>query len=226
MLRGLVAVGDSITNGEGQPMLGVRCQSWAQWLAGALELPYTGLARNGAIAAGALAEQVPRLRGPYDVGCVYLGVNDVRVPSFDAAAFRESLDGVLEGVGAQARRVLVASIPLDLGRPPAPPERIAAANRAIGELAVARGAVLLDLADLRGWTRVLPDTVHLTALGQLCVAERAARALGAPSPRALTEVGTGPRSVARYALTGYAAAVARDRWRRARESAARRVRPA
>ena len=31
--RGLVALGDSITNGHGEPALGVPMQSWAQWLA-------------------------------------------------------------------------------------------------------------------------------------------------------------------------------------------------
>jgi lysophospholipase L1-like esterase len=219
--RGLVAVGDSITNGEGQPMLGVRCLSWAQWLAMALELPYTGLARNGAVAAEALTGQVPRLRGPYDLGCVYLGVNDVRVPSFEASSFGSALDGVLDGVGAACARVLVATIPLDLGRPPAPPERIAGANRVIEERAAARGAMLLDLSDVRGWKLVLPDAVHLTAAGQLEVAERAARVVGAPSPGELAERSVGARPAVRYALTGHAAAVGRDRWRRAREAALR-----
>ncbi len=218
MRRGLVAVGDSITNGAGQAMLGVRCLSWAQWLAAALELPYTGLARDGAVAASALAEQVPRLRGPYDVACVYLGVNDVRVPSFAADAFAAALGGVLDAVAAAAERLLVATIPLDLGRPPAPPARIASANRVIVAHAERRGATLLDLEDLAGWKLVLPDTVHLTALGQLEVAERAARTLAAPSPAGLAEVGRGLRPTARYALTGHAAAVTRDRVRRVRES--------
>ncbi len=217
MRRGLVAVGDSITNGAGQAMLGVCCLSWAQWLAAALELPYTGLARDGAVAASALAEQVPRLRGPYDVACVYLGVNDVRVPTFAADAFAAALAGVLDAVGAQAERLLVATIPLDLGRPPAPPERIAAANRVIARLGERRGATLLELEDLGGWKLVLPDAVHLTALGQLEVAERAARTLGAPRPAALAEVGRGLRPTVRYALTGHAAAVTRDRVRRMRE---------
>ncbi|MGI8803447.1 MAG: GDSL-type esterase/lipase family protein, partial [Solirubrobacteraceae bacterium] len=187
--RGLVALGDSITKGEGQAMLGQRCLSWAQWLAMALELPYTGLAVNGAMAAAALAEQVPRLRGPYDLGCVYLGVNDVRYPDFDADAFRDALAGVLDGVAAEAprastaARLLVVTIPLDLGRPPVPAARIAGTNRAIAELAAARdGVAVLDLSDLGGWRYVLPDAVHLTAAGQLHVAERAARVLGAPAP--------------------------------------------
>jgi hypothetical protein len=204
-------------------MLGVRCQSWAQWLAGALDLPYTGLAENGAVAADVLARQVPRLRGPYAVACVYAGVNDVRRDDFEAAAYRACLGAVLEAVGRQAGRLVVASIPHDLGRPPAPPARIAEANRAIVELAGAAGAAVVDLSDLRGWKLVLPDAVHLTALGQLHLAARAAAALGAPSPATLVAVGSGPGASARYALSGYAVAVARDRVRRARESQVRWV---
>ena len=35
---GLVALGDSITVGDGEPALGVSCRPWALWLARALEL--------------------------------------------------------------------------------------------------------------------------------------------------------------------------------------------
>ncbi len=196
-------------------MLGVRCQSWAQWLAGALELPYTGLAENGAGAASALATQVPRLRGPYDVACVYLGVNDVRVPSFAAGDFGAALGGVLDAAAGAAARLLVATIPLDLGRPPAPPARIERANRVIRAGAAERGAVVVDLCDLRGWRLVLPDAVHLTAAGQLEVAGRAAAALGGPPPGAVAARGW--RATVRYAVGGHAAAVGRDRVRRVRE---------
>lgn len=213
--RGLVAVGDSITNGEGQPILGVRCQSWALWLACALELPYTGLAVNGALARQARAEQVPRLRGPYDLGCVYLGVNDVRNPAFELEPFAKAVDAVLEGIGRQAGRVLVATIPLELGRPPAPPERIEAANREIERLGGEHGASVVDLRGLRGWRLVLPDRVHLTALGQLHVAGLAARALGsACDPSELADPHRSVRAHVRYALTTHAAAVARDGRRR------------
>jgi hypothetical protein len=81
--------------------------------------------------------------------------------------------------------------------------------------------MLLDLSDVRGWKLVLPDAVHLTAAGQLEVAERAARVVGAPSPGELAERSVGARPTVRYALTGHAAAVGRDRWRRAREAALR-----
>ena len=47
---GLVALGDSITLGEGSMALGVTPLSWAQWLAKALDLPFTTYAVNGAFA--------------------------------------------------------------------------------------------------------------------------------------------------------------------------------
>src|SRR4051794_41862938 len=103
--RGLVALGDSITNGHGEPALGVHPQSWAQWLAEALDLPFTKLAVDGALAADVLREQVPRLRGPYDVGCVYAGVNDVRVPAFDPAAYQRDPRAIAAAVRAGGERV-------------------------------------------------------------------------------------------------------------------------
>src|SRR3954462_15283707 len=125
--RGLVALGDSITNGRGQPALGghaqsggepargVHAQSWAQWLAEALDLPFTKLAVDGALAADVLREQVPRLRGPYEVGCLYAGVNAVLGPGFDASAFERDLRASADAVAAASERLVLCTIPLDLG---------------------------------------------------------------------------------------------------------------
>ena len=41
---GVVALGDSITNGHGGMQAGLGSHSWAQWLAHAIELPFTKLA--------------------------------------------------------------------------------------------------------------------------------------------------------------------------------------
>jgi lysophospholipase L1-like esterase len=197
--RGLVALGDSITNGHGEPALGVPAQSWAQWLAEALELPFTKLAADGAQTADVLREQVPRLRGPYDVGCVYSGVNDVRSPAFDAAAYERDLREVATAVGEAGGRLLLCTLPADLGRPRAAPKPRAAGaivRRVAGEL----GAVLVDLDDLAGAPWLLPDAVHPTAVGQLEMADRAARALGAPRlPSSLVEVHGSRRARARFA---------------------------
>jgi lysophospholipase L1-like esterase len=120
--RGLVALGDSITNGRGEPWRGVPAQSWAQWVAEALELPFTKLARDGARTADVLAELAPRLRGPYDVACVYVGVNDARAPDWDAAAYERDLRALVAAAGAAAERVLLCTLPDDLGRPSCAPK--------------------------------------------------------------------------------------------------------
>jgi lysophospholipase L1-like esterase len=218
--RGLVALGDSITNGHGEPALGVHAQSWAQWLAEALELPFTNLALDGAMAADVLREQVPRLRGPYDVGCVYAGVNDVRAPAFDPRAYEQDLRAIAEAVGAASERLVLCTIPADLGRPRAAPKprQVSAIVRRI---ATDHGAAVAALDDLAGAPWLLPDAVHPTALGQLEIADRAARALGAPTvPSSLTEVYDSHRAQARFRAR-WGALLARDLGRRAIE----RVRP-
>jgi lysophospholipase L1-like esterase len=197
--RGLVALGDSITNGHGEPALGVHPQSWAQWVAEVLDLPFTKLAADGALAADVLREQVPRLRGPYDVGCVFAGVNDVRVPAFDPAAYERDLRAIAAAVAAASDRVVLLTVPADLGRPRAAPKpRTANAiiRRAAGEV----GAVVVDLEDLAGARWLLPDAVHPTAVGQLEIGDRAARVLGAPRlPSATVEVHRSRRARGRFA---------------------------
>jgi lysophospholipase L1-like esterase len=197
--RGLVALGDSITNGHGEPALGVHPQSWAQWLAEALELPFTKLAVDAAAAADVLREQVPRLRGPYDVGCIYAGVNDVRAPGFDAAAYERDLRAIVAAVDAATERVALCTLPADLGRPRAAPKpRTASAvvRRVAGEF----GATVIELDDLAGAPWLLPDAVHPTAVGQLEMADRAARALGAPRlPSDTVELHRSRRARGRFA---------------------------
>ena len=91
---GVLAFGDSITNGGGELQWGVALQSWALWTARGLGLPFTGYAVDGARADHVANEQVPAFEqrtalagARYDVGCLYAGVNDVRAPDWDAAAF-------------------------------------------------------------------------------------------------------------------------------------------
>jgi lysophospholipase L1-like esterase len=176
---GVLALGDSITNGHGGMQSGLGSQSWAQWLAQALELPFTKLARDGATTADVVREQLPAIRGEgYDVGCVYIGVNDVRSTAWDARAYERDLDAILRALGERCERVLVATLPLRLGIPPAGAD-LARVNAAIVRLAAERGAVVADLADFAGARWVWADRVHATATGQVEIADRAARALGA-----------------------------------------------
>ena len=220
MRRGLVALGDSITNGRGEPALGVPTRSWAQWLAEALELPFTGLAVDGARTADVLARQVPRLRGPYDVGCVYTGVNDVRTPDFEAGAYERDLRAIAAAVAAASDRLVLCTLPADLGRPRAAPKP-RAAGAVVRAVADDAGAVLVDLENLSGPPWLLPDEVHPTAIGQLEIADRAARALGARRlPSSLVEIHASRRARARFAARR-GVLLARDLRRRGIE----RVRP-
>lgn len=179
---GLVALGDSITNGHGGMQSGLGSQSWAQWLAQALELPFTKLARDGADAAGVVREQVPRVRERYDVGALYVGVNDVRTAAWDLAAYERDVATALGVLAERCDRVLALTLPLVLGVPPAPATAIEDANRAVEAQAARHGAVVADLRSFSGARWVWADRVHATATGQVELADRAARALGAPLP--------------------------------------------
>lgn len=198
MNRGLVALGDSITNGRGEPWLGVPALSWAQWVAEALELPFTKLARDGARADDVLRDLAPRLAGPYDVAAIYVGVNDARSLDWDAGAYERSLTALAAAARASlavpadraasadrdaperapAARLLLLTPPADLGRPTCAPKSLEAAaivRRVAGE----QGALVVALDDLAGRRFVLPDTVHPTALGQVEIAARAINVLAA-----------------------------------------------
>ena len=174
---GVVAMGDSITNGGGELQWGVALQSWALWTARGLGMPYTGCARDGATAHDVVVRQIPVFvdtavdpEGRYDVGLLYIGVNDVRRPDFDAAAYERDLAAAARFLRRRCARVLACTIPLDLGRPRADAGRIAGANAAIERL---DGVLVCDLRDFGARNRVMVDAVHPTAFGQVAIAERA-----------------------------------------------------
>ena len=197
MKRGLVALGDSITHGDGEPMLDVHCQSWAQWLAEALALPFTNLAVDGGQAGDVLREQVPRLAGPYDVGCLYTGVNDARDPAWDAAAYTRDLEAVLAALVPACDLVLVCTVPEDLGRPTAAPKPVAA-NAIVRAAAQRAGARIVALDDFAGAAWTLPDAVHATAAGQVEIARRALAASGLESHAPLPQADRSPGALRRW----------------------------
>jgi len=172
--RGLVALGDSITRGRGgAPALGVHPQSWAQWVAEALALPFTNLAADGARAADVLGDQVPRLAGPYDLATLHVGANDARSPDFDAEAFARDVRAVVAALREQAGRVLVLTVPEDLGRPRAGAD-VLTANRILRAL----DTEVCALEGFKGARVLLPDAVHPTSPGMVEIANRALAALG------------------------------------------------
>ena len=158
--------------------LGITPLSWAQWLAKALDLPYTSYAFNGATTADVLREQLPRVRVDYDVATLYAGVNDVRDAGLRRRRLRARPRRRRGGTGGALR----APAHAHAARGPRPADVGAQAGRApsavVRRVAARHGAVVADLADFGGWTLVLPDVVHPTPLGQVEIADRAARALG------------------------------------------------
>jgi len=209
---GVLAFGDSITNGGGELQWGVALQSWALWTARGLGLPYTGCAVDGATAGGVVREQIPRFTeataapgARYDVGLLHIGVNDVRAPGFDCAAYAYDLGEALAFLGEHCDRRLVCTIPLDLGRPRAG-EAVALANGAIERAARHAGALVCDLRDFGARNRVMVDAVHPTAFGQVAIAERALDVLAADG----MTVRTRPQELIAFETT---------RWRRLRGDA-------
>jgi lysophospholipase L1-like esterase len=195
---GVLAFGDSITNGGGELQWGVALQSWAQWVARGLALPYTGLAIDGARVADVLAAQVPRVPegARYDLGCLYVGVNDVRGLDWDRATFERDHRAALAALAERCDRLLTLTVPLDLGRPRAG-AKVHEVNAAIEASAAAAGALLLDLRDFGARNHVMTDHVHPTAFGQVAIAERALDVLAADGLPPQTR----PSTLIRYETT-------------------------
>jgi lysophospholipase L1-like esterase len=180
---GVLAFGDSITNGGGELQWGVALQSWALWTARGLGMPYSVYALDGARVDDVVDIEIPRFeavdRGAdYDVGCLYVGVNDVRGPDWDAAAFERGYRRALDFIAGRAERVLVATIPLDLGRPRAG-AKVEEANACVERLAAEAGALVVDLREFGGRRLLMADQVHPTAFGQIAIACKALEVLAA-----------------------------------------------
>jgi lysophospholipase L1-like esterase len=176
---GVLAFGDSITNGGGELQWGVALQSWALWVARGVGLPYTGYATDGARARDVVERQIPafkalsaRPHARYELGCLYIGVNDVRAQDFSLALFERDFRLALRFIAERAERTLAVLIPRDLGRPRAV-RRVSEANEAIGRQARECGALVLDLRAFRARNLVMADRIHPTAFGQIAIAERA-----------------------------------------------------
>jgi lysophospholipase L1-like esterase len=200
---GVLAFGDSITHGGGELQWGVALQSWAQWTARALGMPYTSYAADGARVGDVLHQQIPafaaRAAVPdarYDVGCLYIGVNDVRALDWDAGPFAADFEAVLRFVHDRCDRVLALTAPLGLGLPPAG-AKVGDLNAIVRAAAGRVGALVVDLSAFGARNHVMADRVHPTAFGQIAIAERALAVLAADGlPSAVA-----PSSLIRYETT-------------------------
>jgi hypothetical protein len=116
--------------------------------------------------------------GRYDVGCLYIGVNDVRAVDWDPQAFARDHLHALGFLAGRCDRVLALTAPPRLGRPPAD-AKVPTLNAIITRNAAAHGALVVDLGDFGARNHVMVDYVHPTAFGQIEIAERALAVLAA-----------------------------------------------
>jgi lysophospholipase L1-like esterase len=182
---GVLAFGDSITNGGGELQWGVALQSWALWTARGLGMPYSGYAVDGASIDTVVDVEIPRFKrampdpdARFDVGLLYIGVNDVRSVDWDEAYFEPRYREVLQFIAARSERTLTATIPVDLGRPRAG-AKVEDANRLIERVAADVGALVMDLRAFKGRRLLMADQVHPTAFGQIAMACKALEVLKA-----------------------------------------------
>jgi lysophospholipase L1-like esterase len=183
---GVLAFGDSITNGGGELQWGVGLHSWALWVARGLGLPYSGFAVDGAFVSDVVGSQIPACVGRsadpdarFELGCLYIGVNDVRGLDWDASAFEEDFRLALRFLAQRCDRVLTATPPLDLGRPRAGAGKVGELGSVVRRVAAEVGTLVLDLRSFGARNLVMTDHVHPTAFGQIWMAERALEVLAA-----------------------------------------------
>jgi hypothetical protein len=201
---GVLAFGDSITNGGGELQWGVALQSWALWVARGLALPFTSYAFDGARVADVVERQIPaferltaaRPGAGYQLGCLYIGVNDVRSPDWDPVEFESGFRSALGFLTGRCELVLTVTAPLDLGRPRAA-GMVRELDAVIERVASEVGSLVLDLREWGARNLVMTDHVHPTAFGQIDIAERALAVVG----RAGMRVEVPPSSLIFYETT-------------------------
>jgi lysophospholipase L1-like esterase len=203
--RRYVAVGDSLSEGLGDPLPGGRTRGWATLLAQHLrelepELSFTNLAVRGHLTHHALRHQLrAALELEPDLVSVFIGGNDVLLRrSFDPHRYADELAELVTPFTGGRTTVVLSTLPdLAACSPLLPPlrgalrARVMAANAVVRNLASEHGTVLLDAwADPRtrrhGMWSV--DRIHPSAHGHRLIAQGVAELLGVPMPESEGEL--------------------------------------
>ncbi|WP_043269216.1 SGNH/GDSL hydrolase family protein [Streptomyces sp. CT34] len=157
-----VALGDSLTEGLGDPVAGGGWRGWAALLADAVgerpgDLELVNLARSGALAGEVAERQLPEARAlaPRLVSLV-VGANDTLRAAFTIERVAAALDHAHGALSADGAVVLTACLPdpgrmLGLPGPLARPlaRRMRAVNTVVHAVSARYGGVHLHLADHR-----------------------------------------------------------------------------
>ncbi len=203
-----VALGDSQTEGVGDPVRPGRLRGWARRLHEVLLLDHRGLrlhnlARSGAVVADVRRAQLPRaLALEPDLITLLIGVNDALRPSFDPATAAADLHVVITAAAATGAVVLVLRLHDPAALLPLPAvlrnrirSRVDVLNAALDD-AVAVAArrstrpLVLDLhAEPASTDRTLftVDRLHLNPRGHHALAMGAAAALDRGGTRAAVD---------------------------------------
>ncbi len=192
-MRHFVALGDSFTEGVGDPVEGIPLRSAHDWLAQWMRtanpsLRYTNLASRGLRAGEIRAQQLQRglSLGP-DFASVIAGANDCLKGPFSAERLRAELNlmlGAFQSVGARIFTSTLPNFTLRLELPDGVRERVKrnlqTTNDLIRDLARQHGAVFFDFwehpleYDGALWSE---DGVHPNARGYLEIARQVAPVL-------------------------------------------------
>ncbi|MGS2646348.1 GDSL-type esterase/lipase family protein [Streptosporangium sp. LJ11] len=192
---GFVALGDSFTEGVGDPLPDGTLRGWADLVAADLDAPgfgYANLAIRGRRFDDVVAQQVDvAIAMNPSLVSIAAGGNDALWRGFDLTTMRDRFDQVVARLRASGADVLLFTFPDLSVRLPLPHvlrPRIVAMNDLVTEVAERHGAHLVDLFgdrafdDHRLWSA---DRLHLNPLGHRRVADQVLAALGraaAPPP--------------------------------------------
>ena len=198
-----VALGDSLTEGVGDPQPGGGLRGWADRLAEALaavdgDFSYTNLARRGL-----LTEEVRRLQLEAalalrpDLASSLSGMNDLLEPGFDPARYERELEAIVGPLRESGAVVLTATFPDVTMFSPLPARfltgirtRLRAASEAVRSVSVRHGALCLDaerLPEARQRQVMSVDRLHPSPRGHVLLARLFAQLLqehgGVPVPQ-------------------------------------------
>lgn len=190
-----VAIGDSLTEGVGDPVVRGGLRGWADHLAAGLrelepDLTYVNLARRSLRTAEINAEQVPvALDLKPDLLSAVMGMNDLIRPDFDGERFRVELSEVIRAFVDRGSTVLMASLP-DVSRYLLARERIKSPLRerlqiaadVTRQVAAEQGALFVDgwnMESARSRDVFSIDRLHPNARGHMLIARAFAELLGA-----------------------------------------------
>jgi lysophospholipase L1-like esterase len=197
-----VALGDSLTEGVGDPVPGGGLRGWADRLTEAMAAAdegfgYANLARRGLQTDDVRRTQLDEaLRRRPDLASVLTGMNDVLDPAFAPGRYEQELSAIV-GPLRETADVMTATFPDVTMFSPLPSRllggiraRLHAASEAVRRISDRHGALCLDLESLpeaRQRQIMSVDRLHPGPRGHILLAQAFARLLeehaGVPVPR-------------------------------------------